>query len=138
MVHAILLFLQDVFQEHHQGSIAKLLGHADRFGVYLNRFRFKCQPHIEEFFDAGRLLNLVAFDTRDVRQAISDGVSGLLIPTPDSGLLADAILSLLHDSTMAENLGRAGHLHSETTFSITNVVDNLEIIYLEATTRIRA
>lgn len=138
----------ELLEQIQDGALSKqvrLLGRRTDISRLLAVANIYVRPGIDEGFVGITVLEaqahqvpVVAFDTRDVRQAISDGVSGILIPTSDSGLLADAIQSLLHDSTMAENLGRAGHLHSETTFSITNVVDNLEIIYLETTVRIRA
>ena len=80
---------------------------------------------------------VVAFDTRDVRPAISNGISGLLIPTPDPSLLADAIRYLIDEPERAIQLGHSGYLHSKHTFSIGSVVDNLETTYLETMTRVR-
>jgi glycosyltransferase involved in cell wall biosynthesis len=51
---------------------------------------------------------VVAFDTEDVKLALTDGETGLIAANGDVHRLADRILYLLHNPQVGERLGRAG------------------------------
>ncbi len=137
----------ELLEQIQQGGLTnqvRLLGRRTDISRLLAVSDIYVRPGIDEGFIGITVLEaqahqvpVVAFDTRDVRPAISNGISGLLIPTPDPSLLADAIKFLLDEPERANQLGRAGYLHSKHTFSIGSVVDNLETTYLETMTRLR-
>ncbi len=137
----------ELLEQIQQGGLTnqvRLLGRRTDISRLLAVSDIYVRPGIDEGFIGITVLEaqahqvpVVAFDTRDVRPAISDGISGLLIPTPDPSLLADAIKFLLDEPERANQLGRAGYLHSKHTFSIGSVVDNLETTYLETMARLR-
>lgn len=60
---------------------------------------------------------------------IEDGVSGLLTPPGDAGALARAILRLLEDPALAQQIGQAGRARQETEFSISRFQARLCEIY---------
>src|SRR5215831_2972490 len=51
---------------------------------------------------------VVAFETEDVKLALTDGETGLIVANGDVGGLADRILYLLHNPQIGGQLGRAG------------------------------
>ncbi len=75
---------------------------------------------------------VVSFDTLDVRPAITDGVSGILVPPGDVDGLAEAIVRLLDKPDLAERIGLAGHSHFMKRYWIDSVVSNLLEIYASA------
>ena len=75
---------------------------------------------------------VVSFDTRDVRPAIIDGESGLLVPLADVAGLANAIIRLLEAPDLAASIGLAGHSQFMKRFWIDSIVTNLLEIYVSA------
>ena len=75
---------------------------------------------------------VVSFDTQDVRPAITDGESGLLVPLGDVDGLANAIVRLLEDPDLAASIGLAGHSQFMKRFWIDSIVTNLLEIYASA------
>jgi glycosyltransferase involved in cell wall biosynthesis len=51
---------------------------------------------------------VVAFETEDVKLALTDGETGLIVPNGDVASLADRILYLLENPSVGSRLGRAG------------------------------
>jgi colanic acid/amylovoran biosynthesis glycosyltransferase len=51
---------------------------------------------------------VVAFDTEDVKLALTDGQTGLIVANGDVVQLADRILYLLHNPDVGQQLGQAG------------------------------
>jgi glycosyltransferase involved in cell wall biosynthesis len=78
---------------------------------------------------------VVSFDTRDVRPAITDSVSGLLVEAGDTGELAEAILRLVEDPTLALTIGEAGREHFKREFWLDSIVAGLSGIYESAIDR---
>lgn len=52
---------------------------------------------------------VVAFDTQDVKLALTDDVTGLVVPNADVGALADRVVYLLEHPEVGQRLGEAGH-----------------------------
>jgi glycosyltransferase involved in cell wall biosynthesis len=72
---------------------------------------------------------VAAFDTRDVRMVVKDGVSGLLARSGDERALASAIASLLSDRAAALDLAAKGRSMVAARFRIGRVAENLERVY---------
>lgn len=75
---------------------------------------------------------VVAFDTRDVRAAILDDVTGLLAPAGDPSALARQVVLLLRDRSRAAAIAAAGHDHVQREFALPAVASRLEDAYREA------
>ncbi len=78
---------------------------------------------------------VVATDVGGVRDALSDGVTGLLVPPADAGALAAALERVLEDPAAAEAMGRAGRARAEQRFSAGPVVAGLVSLYGELARR---
>jgi glycosyltransferase involved in cell wall biosynthesis len=72
---------------------------------------------------------VVSFETEDVKLAITDGISGLLVPKNDTDGLAAAIEDVLDDHDLASRIGAAGHETMLGRYEITAVVDQLVRLY---------
>ena len=62
-------------------------------------------------------------------EVIRDGVTGFLVPPKSSSELSRAILLLLNDPEMAENMGKVGVLHIRQRFSIDRALHETEQLY---------
>lgn len=62
---------------------------------------------------------------------VVDGETGLLAPERDEGALAEGILTLLRDETMAERMGAAGRRRMEHSFDLRKQTALLEDKYDE-------
>ena len=80
-----------------------------------------------EAMAAGR--PVVATAVGGTPELIEDGQSGLLVPRHDPGALADALVRLLDDRTLAERLGEAARRRTETCFAPDASVDRLLALY---------
>jgi len=74
---------------------------------------------------------IVTTDHPGCRDAIEDGVTGLLVPVRDAGALADALQRLIENPEERRAMGRAGREFAEREFAIENVVDAHMAIYGE-------
>lgn len=74
---------------------------------------------------------VVTTDVPGCRDAIEDGVTGLLVPVRDAGALADALQRLIENPEERRAMGRAGRDLAEREFAIENVVDAHVAIYDE-------
>jgi glycosyltransferase involved in cell wall biosynthesis len=64
-------------------------------------------------------------------EAVSDGVSGILVPPADSAALADAIVYLLKDRQLATHLGRCARERIAEHFSVRRMVRATEDLYTD-------
>ena len=76
-------------------------------------------------------LPVVATQIRGCREAVADQVTGLLVPTEDSGALASAIARILNDPELSARFGKAGRERVLTTFDERFVFARLEKVYRE-------
>lgn len=74
---------------------------------------------------------VVATDVGDLRLAVLDGKTGLLVPPRDPAALAGALVRLLTEPETARRLGDAGHFRALTESSWRLVVDRVLPIYAE-------
>jgi glycosyltransferase involved in cell wall biosynthesis len=73
---------------------------------------------------------VIAFDTRDVRLALTDGETGVIVPNGDTRTLAMAILRLLSDPAEGARLAEAGCTLVHEKFAFSRLAERLEEIYL--------
>lgn len=76
-------------------------------------------------------LPMVATDVGGNREAIVEGETGFLVPPKDPDALADRILRLLEDRTLAEKFGKAGRRRIEEFFTLDRMVSETERFYEE-------
>ncbi|MFQ6042281.1 MAG: glycosyltransferase, partial [Candidatus Poribacteria bacterium] len=72
---------------------------------------------------------VVATDIASSSEVIEDGVTGILIPHNDIHAMAEAILRLLNDASMGNQMGRAGRKRAEEKFSQVRNAQLTEAIY---------
>jgi glycosyltransferase involved in cell wall biosynthesis len=74
-------------------------------------------------------LPVVTTDVGGNREAVIDGVTGLLVPPGDPDALAEALEKLWNDEAKRASMGKAGRLRVEEHFSAKNMVAETEKIY---------
>ncbi len=62
-------------------------------------------------------------------EAVKDGGTGLLVPSKEPGPLADAILKLVKNKKVRENMGRNGRKRVEEEFSLTKQIEEFQLLY---------
>ena len=72
---------------------------------------------------------VVAFDTEDVKLALTDGETGLIVPNGDVERLAEAILYLLRNPDVGRRLGQAGQQVVVERFDFGVLAQRLEEFY---------
>lgn len=72
---------------------------------------------------------VVATRVGGIPEAVTDGVTGILVPPGDPASLAEAILTLARDQELAARLGNAGRARVKDYFSPTRLGDELEALY---------
>jgi glycosyltransferase involved in cell wall biosynthesis len=75
---------------------------------------------------------VVATDSGGPREIVEHGVTGLLVPPDRPDLLSQAILKLLGDSVMREQLGLAGAARIRAEFQATRMTEQFEALYEDA------
>jgi len=73
---------------------------------------------------------IVASDIPGIREQIIDGKNGILVPVKDSNALAIAIINILAERKVAENIGLAARKTVDEKFSIERMVAETESLYL--------
>ena len=131
--------LSDLIEVLGVADCVHLLGERDNVTDLLSITDICVRPGIVEGFVGVTVLEaqaqkvpVVSFDTRDVRPAITDGESGLLVPLGDVDGLANAIIRLLEAPDLAASIGLAGHSQFMKRFWIDSIVTNLLEIYASA------
>ena len=96
-----------------QGDV-ELLGARDDMATLLRQCDIACLPSYREGLPKFLLeamatgLPVVSTDVVGCRQAVLDGVSGLLVPARDAAALADALQRLIDDARARARMGAAG------------------------------
>jgi len=78
---------------------------------------------------------VVATDVGGIRDALTDGETGLLVPAADPAAFAGALERLLRDPAAAEAMGRAGRARAEEHFAAAPVLAGLVSLYAELARR---
>ena len=74
---------------------------------------------------------IIASDIDGVREVIKDGETGILVPPGSPGRLAEAIIRLLEDRTLAAKLGERAKQDIPPLFTLAEMVEKTGQLYLE-------
>ncbi|MFC5604804.1 glycosyltransferase family 4 protein [Sporosarcina koreensis] len=118
--------LVDVHLLGYRNDIDKILEITDV--VTLLSYREGLPKSIMEAMAAG--LPCVVSDTRGLRDLITDGHNGYVIPHNDDSLLIRTFVTLLNDESLRHKLGKASLLSVEP-YKLENVLKEYEIVYNE-------
>ena len=72
---------------------------------------------------------VVSTDVGGVRSVVLDGRTGTVADAGDDQALANAILDILHDTSLAQRLSAAARAHAMSAFSIERLVQNVDRLY---------
>ena len=74
-------------------------------------------------------LPIVTTDVGGMREAVSDGVEGFVVPARDVSAFADRIESLARDPALRATMGRAARARAVAEFSLTRQLESFEAMY---------
>jgi glycosyltransferase involved in cell wall biosynthesis len=97
----------------HRSDVEQIL--AKSHIVCLPSYREGLPKSLLEGLAAGR--PIVATDVPGCRQAVRDGENGILVPSRDSGALADALETLIRDPALRQRYGANGRRRAEAEFA---------------------
>jgi glycosyltransferase involved in cell wall biosynthesis len=115
---------------------ARLLGERRDIDTILSLTDIYVRPGLVEGFAGITVLEaqasavpVIAFETEDVKLAITHGETGWLVPPGNVDALAEAIKLFLTDKARARAIADAGRELIEKQFSVSAVVDGLQTLY---------
>jgi len=114
----LLGFRSDIAEQYAQANI-----------VSLPSYREGLPKSLVEAAACGR--SVVTTDVPGCRDAITSGVTGVLVPIKNSVALADAIQALVENTEQRNQMGAAGRRLAEEVFAIEKVVEQHISIYRE-------
>ena len=79
----------------------------------------------------------VVSDIAPHREAVIDGVTGLIVPTDDSAAFARALARLADDPTLRRRLGVTAHAHVAKSYTLTRWIGDMSRIYADLMARPR-
>jgi glycosyltransferase involved in cell wall biosynthesis len=126
---------QDV-QSRELTSTVRFLGRRTDIPLLLAASDLFVLPSLWEGFgivltEAGATgLPTVATDVDGIPEVINDGVTGILVPPANGELLAEAILTLLHDPARRIEMGTRARQFVRERFSISQIARDMELLYL--------
>jgi len=128
---------QDELDRWKEEGVVELWGHREDMPQVLSSATMVVLPSYREGFPkvlieaaaCGRAV--VTTDVTGCRDAIEEGVTGLLVPVRSAEAVANAVLALLDDPQYCEEMGRAGRERAERMFNVKQVVAEHMGIYEE-------
>ncbi|MDX6718727.1 MAG: hypothetical protein QOJ63_981 [Solirubrobacteraceae bacterium] len=72
---------------------------------------------------------VIAAGVGGLREAVQDGVTGVLVPPEDAGAIADALRRLLRTPALARSLGRAGRDRALSVYAAERQTDDWDALY---------
>lgn len=113
---------------HFAGTTGDVMTFLPKFDIVAGSSLREGLPlSILEAMSAG--IPVVTTDVGGNREAVLDGVTGLLVPAKDAKSLADALETLWKDEGKRVSMGRAGRARAEQYFSARKMVKETERIY---------
>ncbi len=76
-------------------------------------------------------LPVIAFDSGGIREWLTDGENGFLVPWMDTGTFANRLETLLQNKALAREMGRNGLERVNRDYAVAKQVDSLETIFRE-------
>jgi glycosyltransferase involved in cell wall biosynthesis len=119
------------------GDSLRLLGHRDDLPALVGAMDVLVLPSHREGFPrvlmeaAATGLPTVATDIRGCREAVVDGVTGILVPLRDPSALAAALLRLLRDPSLRDRYGAAARRLAEERFDQRIVFERVAAAYID-------
>lgn len=116
------------------GSV-HFLGRRDDVAPLLSAFDIGVLSSLSESFSNALVeycaagLPVVTTDVGGSREAVLQGVNGLVVPPGDHGALAGAVMSVLTDKALALRMGEKGRERARELFSLRRCVEETEEIY---------
>lgn len=116
-------------------GVIEVLGHRSDMENVLSSASIVVLPSYREGFPkvlieaaaCGRVV--ITTDVPGCRDAIEDGITGLLVPVKNTRAIADAVIDLLANHERCEEMGRAGRERAEKMFDVNHVVSEHMRIY---------
>ncbi len=78
-------------------------------------------------------LPVVATDHGGARELVIDGVTGRICPRADAQAFADALIALVNNPTIREDMGKAARLHMEKEFAISEMANRYYALFSDVT-----
>ena len=114
------------------------IGHCDDISGLIARSHVVCLPTFYREGVPKALLEasaaarpMIASDIAGCREVVTDGVTGLLVPTRAVQPLAEAMLRMGEDPEFRQRCGRAARDKAEAVFSVADVVEHTFRVYAE-------
>jgi len=128
---------QSELDSWEEDGVVELWGYRDDMAQVLSSATIVVLPSYREGFPkvliesaaCGR--TVVTTDVPGCRDAIEDGVTGLLVPVRNADAIANAVLALLEDPDLCRAMGAAGRKRAEEMFDVKQVVVEHMGIYEE-------
>jgi glycosyltransferase involved in cell wall biosynthesis len=113
----------------------ELVGHIDSIHSLYAKASIVCLPSYGEGLPKSILeasaagCAVVTTDVVGCRDAIINGVTGILVKVKDTEALVDALLKLIENSNLRRSYGIAGSLYAKNNFGISEVIDSTLALY---------
>ncbi len=115
---------------HRIDALAGAAGALGELDVFALSSRFEGGPYSPlEAMRAGTAVVLT--DVAGNRDAVENGLSGVLVPPADPGALADAIIRVLRDEALRRRIGEAGRARVLERFDVRRLIARLDDLYQE-------
>jgi len=120
-------------------NIVRFLGFWDNLQEIFDMIDIFVLPSFSEGFPLVNLeamqngIPVVATDVGGVREAITDGVNGLVVPPRDPVKLATALKNVIQDNVMRERMGESARETARERFSLQLMLDKIFSVYDEMT-----
>jgi glycosyltransferase involved in cell wall biosynthesis len=116
-------------------SHVHFVGFQDDVLPYLQATDIAVMPSLFEVFSLAMLEYMalgkpvIASDHASFKEAITDGIDGLIVPMKDSHSLAEAIIKLLKDENLRIKIGKLGRKRVLENFGIDRLVNEMMDLY---------
>ena len=117
------------------GGAVQFAGFRDDLDDYIACFDLFAHPALSEGLGVAALkaaaagVPVVGFDAGGMKEAVEHGKTGLLVATENAEKLRDAIVTLIDDDRMREQMSIAGRERMQNEFSIATMVDKHMTLY---------
>jgi glycosyltransferase involved in cell wall biosynthesis len=128
--------IEQQIQRLHLNDCVRLVGNQDNVEQWLNALNLFVLPSYgEEGVPQGIMqamacgLAVVSTPVGAIREAVVDGVTGILVEPMNSDALAEGLARLISDAALRRQMGEAGQRHARTHFGIDKMLDKMETIF---------